>query len=382
MSAHLRVLVIGAGIGGLALAQGLHRAGIDVTVCERDPAPTGRLQGYRLRLNQDGLDALDRLLPPGLARLIWDTSSSPSRSGYRHGTPSGAERNVAVNRLTLRQILLHGLGDVVEFGRDCTGYQACPDGTVTATFADGSQRTADVLVAADGVNSVVRRHYLPHAQVMDTGVRIMYGRFPLTRETAELVPDEWFQLYAPLFGPDHQHIGIAPVHARCANPDLPTGLTLTDTADYVMCLFAARTELLPPDDELRTGTGRWLRDLTADLARAWQPAAADLLARAETGTFFPIFMRSSVPLEPWPTTSVTLLGDAIHAMSPAVGVGANTALRDADLLTVKLTEAESGADLITAIREYETTMIDYGFDAVRTSAKYGAIRMGQTPLPG
>ncbi|WP_337825109.1 FAD-dependent oxidoreductase [Amycolatopsis sp. A1MSW2902] len=373
MPGKLRVLIIGGGIGGLALAQGLHRAGVAVAVRERDISAAGRLQGYRLRLDPHGLDALDRLLPAPLSRAIWDASSTPSRTSYLTGTPpeEPVERNVSINRRTLREILLHGLDDVVEFGRECTGYRL--DDTVTATFADGSTASADLLVAADGVNSFIRRQYLPHARVVDTGVRIMYGRFPLTRETAALIPDEWFGIYRGLFGPDHQHIGIAPVHSR-RPPSLPG---LTDTSDYVMCLFAARTELLPcADDELRAATGRELRDMTVSLARKWNPKASELLALADPETLFPIFMRTSVPVEPWPTTSVTLLGDAIHAMSPAVGVGANTALRDAELLARKLTET----DLLPALREYETEMISYGFDAVRTSAKFGALRMGQPPL--
>ncbi|WP_409181246.1 FAD-dependent oxidoreductase [Amycolatopsis sp. VS8301801F10] len=375
MPGKLRVLIIGAGVGGLALAQGLHRAGVAVTVCERDISAAGRRQGYRLRLDPDGLDALDRLLPAHLSQAIWDASSTPSRTSYLTGTPpeEPVERNVSINRLTLREILLHGLDDVVQFGRECTGYRL--DGAVTATFADGSAASADVLVAADGVNSVLRRHYLPHARVIDTGVRILYGRFPLTRETAELIPDEWFGLYRGLVGPDHQHIGIAPVHSR-----RPASLPgLTDTGDYVMCLLAARTELLPySDDELRAATGLELREMTVSLARTWNPRASELLALADPGTVFPIFMRTSVPIEPWPTTPVTLLGDAIHAMSPAVGVGANIALRDAELLTRKLTEP--GADLLPALREYESAMLDYGFEAVRRSAKFGAMRMGQPPL--
>ncbi|MGW4248955.1 FAD-dependent oxidoreductase, partial [Nocardia sp. NPDC004722] len=78
---------------------------------------------------------------------------------------------------------------------------------------------------------------------------------------------------------------------------------------------------------------------------------------------------------------VTLLGDAIHAMSPAVGVGANTALRDAALLATQLGKAARGAEIVAALRDYETAMIDYGFQAVRTSAEFGRRRMGQAPLP-
>ncbi|GGP56318.1 NAD(P)-binding protein [Streptomyces melanogenes] len=136
----LRVIVIGAGLGGLALAQGLRRDGIDVSVYERDASPTSRRQGYRLRLNPDGLHALDELLPPPLSRLV-STTASPqpptvildARLDQLSATDPGASadggRNVAVNRLTLRQILLHGLDDIVHFGKECTGYRIHADST-------------------------------------------------------------------------------------------------------------------------------------------------------------------------------------------------------------------------------------------------------------
>lgn len=92
-------------------------------------------------------------------------------------------------------------------------------------------------------------------------------------------------------------------------------------------------------------------------------------------------MRTSVPLAPWETTAVTLLGDAIHVMSPAIGVGANTALRDARLLVGRLAEAAGGGYVKAALHAYEAEMLEYGYDAVRESAERGHRLVGQNPLP-
>ncbi|MEC3916408.1 FAD-dependent oxidoreductase [Nocardia sp. CDC160] len=394
----LRVIVIGAGLGGLALAQGLHRDGIDVAVYERDASPTSRAQGYRLRMNPDGLAALEQLLPQHLNRLVSATCSIQPPSAYFDdrldpipstdpGRGDEGGRNVAVNRLTLRQILLGGLGEIVSFGRECTGYETHADGTVTARFRDGSHTTGDVLVAADGVNSPVRQQYLPHARVMDTGVRTIYGRCPLTEAAVAAIPERLFTLYSGVLGPDHRHLGLAPVQYRPpvhrAVAELGgAAVEFTDTEDYMMCLFSAPAELLPlSDDELHSASGEQLRDLVMAQTRDWSPRIGTILEMWDPATVFPLTIRSTVPITPWQTTAVTLLGDAIHAMSPAVGVGANTALRDAALLATQLGKAARGAELIPALRDYETAMLDYGFQAVRTSAEFGRQRMGQAPLP-
>lgn len=79
-------------------------------------------------------------------------------------------------------------------------------------------------------------------------------------------------------------------------------------------------------------------------------------------------MGTSVPVAAWPTTPVTLLGDAIHAMPPNRGSGANTALQDAGRLHHALVAADRGeADLVTAIGEYEEALRRDGFEAVRAS---------------
>ena len=77
---------------------------------------------------------------------------------------------------------------------------------------------------------------------------------------------------------------------------------------------------------------------------------------------------TSRPVAPWRTTNVTLLGDAIHTMTPLQGLGGNTALRDAAVLCDQLVEADRGRiSLHAAIGAYEGAMRRYGFDAVQRS---------------
>ena len=90
-----------------------------------------------------------------------------------------------------------------------------------------------------------------------------------------------------------------------------------------------------------------------------------------------------LPVDPWQTGRVTLLGDAIHNMTPMAGIGANTALRDADLLRRQLIAVDvRGARLVPAVHEYEGQMRDYGFAAVKQSLQQRAAgRLGQPPWP-
>jgi 2-polyprenyl-6-methoxyphenol hydroxylase-like FAD-dependent oxidoreductase len=98
----------------------------------------------------------------------------------------------------------------------------------------------------------------------------------------------------------------------------------------------------------------------------WRPELREFVERADIEACLPIPIRSSVPVPPWPTGRITLLGDAIHTMTPAGGGGANTALRDAALLTGQLSGATA---LRPAIAEYEARMREYGFAAVANSLR-------------
>ena len=76
---HVRVLVIGAGLGGLCLAQGLRKAGVDVAVYERDAGLSTRTQGHRIHIDSRGEQALHECLPPSLYELFLATRGQPSK---------------------------------------------------------------------------------------------------------------------------------------------------------------------------------------------------------------------------------------------------------------------------------------------------------------
>jgi 2-polyprenyl-6-methoxyphenol hydroxylase-like FAD-dependent oxidoreductase len=392
----LRVLIAGAGIGGLCLAQGLRKAGIEALVFERDVSAQVRGQGFRFRIDADGDAALKACLSQDLYDLYQATSSqsSPPSAAYdcemreifrmpaRPGVPT---QHTAVNRRTLREVLMGHLGNSIHFNHTLQHVDQTDD-TVTATFANGTTATGDILVAADGINSVVRRQLLPHIEPIDTGMRCIYGTTPLTTELLDSLPDIFLSGFVPFAGPDRQTLAIGIFHP--CNPIADTALKLAPTVrltpihDYLMWLFVAPLDLYATTDgDLRTAAPSTLHQKALDLIKNWHPTLRQILQQAEVSTLFQVPIRTSPSIPGWPSTRITLLGDAIHAMTPAGGIGANTAMRDAELLTRQLTAAHRGqTNLLDAIAEYETQMRLYGTAAVRQSLE-GASRLYRIPTP-
>jgi 2-polyprenyl-6-methoxyphenol hydroxylase-like FAD-dependent oxidoreductase len=144
------------------------------------------------------------------------------------------------------------------------------------------------------------------------------------------------------------------------------GLLFDNTRDYISWGFWASADKFPPGTlDLR---GQDLIDLVLKLSPHWHPDLRELFAMSDPTTTFPLEIATSEPIDPWPTTNITLVGDAIHTMTPGQGVGANTSLRDAMLLRRRLTEANRGKTaLLDAIADYEKEMIPYGFARVADS---------------
>lgn len=101
---------------------------------------------------------------------------------------------------------------------------------------------------------------------------------------------------------------------------------------------------------------------------SWHPNLRNLFELSEPNTCFPLNIRTTERLQPWKSSAVTLIGDAIHTMTPGLGVGANTALLDARILAMALvSSAEKDLAVITAVAKYEQQMHTYARDRVEKS---------------
>lgn len=388
MGESLHVLIAGGGLGGLCLAQGLVRAGHSFTVFERD-ADLDRKVGYRLHLNADGGEALRACLPADLFELYLETSrKTPPRqlavvvdeqlnelSSMPHiGPPNeGPRPHTAVNRRTLRQILLGRIGDRVRLGAGVTGYEEAGD-RVRVQLSDGGGEVGDLLVGADGINSAVRAQRLPEARPIDTGVEGLglYARSALPPALQEEIPPVLLDGFVIAtnkrggllaMGAFNPRRPVAEAAAAIA-PDVP----LDPVDDYMMVSGSvAPGTAVPPPAEWTASTAVELRDSMLAAVEGWHPALRGVVERIDPATMFAIPFGRLDPTPAWQPSRVTLVGDAIHAMLPTLGQGANQALRDAGQLAARLAEA---GDPLAAVAAYEEDMRGYVYPIMEAAADH------------
>ncbi|HEX7307074.1 NAD(P)/FAD-dependent oxidoreductase [Lentzea sp.] len=350
----MRIAVVGGGIGGLCLAHGLRGAGVDVAVYERDLSRTDRLQGYRVHINPDGAAALRECLPEENWQRF-EQSAGTGGNGFGFLTEQltpllvldpEAERHYSASRITLRQVLLDGLD--VRFGKRFERYEQ--GDAITLHFEDGTTAECDVLVGADGIRSRVREQYLPHAGTEEVGVTAVAGKLFL--DDHDWIPRGLVDRANTIVPTSRCGMFLAS-HDGLGHTDAD-GVLFDNTRPYLMWAYAAND--LDVSEGLQQSVLRRIKQWSPDLQRIVRSTHPDTVSQWR--------IRSSKPIERWESTNVTLLGDAIHAMTPMRGIGANVALRDAQLLARKLTE--SGVD---GISDYEAEMYDYGFAAVRDSLR-------------
>jgi 2-polyprenyl-6-methoxyphenol hydroxylase-like FAD-dependent oxidoreductase len=138
--------------------------------------------------------------------------------------------------------------------------------------------------------------------------------------------------------------------------------------DYLILGLGARAEYLGLHGDPRAVPGAELKQTLRRGVRNWHPDLRKLAEMLDESEMTANPLRTSRRIAAWPTTHITLLGDAIHSMTPYRGIGANVALRDAALLCTKLVEAGQGRKpVLQAIHEYEEAMRGYAFDAVDSS---------------
>lgn len=378
----LPVLIIGAGIGGLCLAQGLRKAGVNFEIFERDQSATFRAQGYRLKIETTGDEALESCLPANVYQKFLDTCATftlgetdfnaisgqltSSRQGSGLAGGQGLRPAQTADRTVLRAVLTSGLEGKISYGKELLRYEESPhDDTVTAHFTDGSFVRGGFLVGADGARSAVRKQYLPEQKHVDTGACCIYGKTPLSPELLKKFPAKglrWMTICTDT-APTLQSVLIEESPLTLLTEPIrfdPQSKYLSSLpSDYVYWVLISRKEMfaeseeqlfsLTSPDNLPTEAAK----LCLELTKEWEPGLRSLFELQDIKQCSTLRVASALPDAPaWtPSRYVTLVGDAIHLMSPCGGVGANTALGDAKDLAKIL----SSKDPLTAqnVGEYE-----------------------------
>lgn len=325
----LRILIIGAGVGGIATARGLLRDGHDVTVFEQ--RPDTRPGGGAVTIWSNGSAVLEQLGVDmdGAGQLL-----STVRMTTASGRPLvnvdltaivarlGGSVRMVPRRVLLCRLLQGFPMDRVRCGSRVVGAVDGRDG-VRIEFEDGSSAAGDLLIGADGLHSKVREIVgAPPAQ--PTGWCSWQGLITLPH-----VADKDVALQ--IIG-EHGNVGLWPAGGN----DVQWWFDLRWSPDFV------RPER--PIDMLRSNFTGW----SGSVDRVLATLTDDDLA----GSPFPHF-RHPIPHSPR-KGAVTLLGDAAHTMPPILAQGTNQALLDAMVLRKALSACRDG-DLSCALRWYEKT---------------------------
>jgi 2-polyprenyl-6-methoxyphenol hydroxylase-like FAD-dependent oxidoreductase len=323
-----RAIVIGAGVAGPVTAMALQRAGIDATVYEAYARSAEHLGSF-LTLQANGMDALRAV---DAAHVVEDLGFPTPRVTFYSGTgkrlgdgPLGSDR--AMSRTLRRADLYAALraealarGARIEHGKRLTGAETGPDG-VRATFADGTEATADLLVGCDGLRSAVRAAVDPDA--------------PPARYVPVLnIGGEARGVSAPVGGPGE--------YAMVFGKRAFFGWTVAPDGD--IWWFAnppRRDEPLPGEIEAMAPAQwrRWLLELFSDDDT---PATKIIEATTTTLRGWPTYDVPRVPR--WHRGRMIVIGDAAHATSPASGQGASMALEDAVVLAQCLRDVPAVPD--------------------------------------
>jgi FAD-dependent urate hydroxylase len=322
-------LVIGGGIAGPVAAMALRKAGIDATVYEAYQG-TADLAGGGLGIAPNGLAALACVDAADVVRDIGDPVSSmviESWTGKRlaefggHGGPP-------VFHFVWRADLYRALYDRavaqgirIEHGKRLVGARDDGDG-VTASFADGTEARADILIAADGIRSTVRSIIDPAAPSPRYTGLLGFGARPSAEANVGLDSTR---------GSMHMSFGKRAFFAYQVADDGSTGWFANLPRHEPLSLVQTR----------QVGAAEWLRQLREVFAGDRTPAPA-ILDRVRPEDLVLVGALEDLPPVPtWSNGRMVLVGDAAHATSPSSGQGASIA-------------AESAVQLARCLRDLPT----------------------------
>lgn len=325
----MRIVVVGAGIAGCTLGRALAKAGIQCEVIDLKPAPTSE-GGAFLSLAPNGVNALRSL---GLGEVPYSAAGF-EQCGFSFYNAAGKQiaqidgrndlRQYGAYGVVLRRARLHSelenaalqAGVQIRYGRRVASITDSAD-EVAIQFDDGTIEHADIVIAADGVWSQIRRSIWPDAQApLYAGIIDCGG---------------WARVDLPDTERQQMHFGRRAFF----------GYTVKDGTAYWFSNIPVAQE--PGRGELASiPPASWLRKV-CELHQEDAEPIRRILAEAETAVgAWPLYNMPALPV--WHTERICLIGDAAHAVNPSAGQGASLAIEDAVVLAMCLRDLPKPSD--------------------------------------
>ncbi|MGH2854329.1 MAG: FAD-dependent monooxygenase, partial [Solirubrobacteraceae bacterium] len=329
-----RVVVVGAGIGGLATSIALRETDAEVVVLERAPELAKVELGAGVTLWSNAMAILDRLgvgaevRERGAVLQCFEQRTARGRLLSRWPLDEMARRLGApicgINRPDLHAALVAGAGAQVRTGCNVERFEQS-DGAVSVALSAGGSEAGDVLIGADGIDSTIRRQLLGAQAPRHSGLTMWRANLPYDEEFAPGVD------FIAWWGAGTKFVVFRSGPERLSWEGIVTS---------------------PPGGQDAPGERK--RAALERFAGFTDPVLRVIEATSEAAIFrTDVFDRP--PDERWGEGRVTLLGDAAHPMTFAVGQGAAQALEDA--LAIGRVLGESPRDLDAALRSYERPRI-------------------------
>ncbi|KAK7942446.1 FAD-dependent monooxygenase cctM [Apiospora aurea] len=372
------ILILGAGLGGLSLAQALRKRGISLEIFERDNRDLERPHGWAVSVHSmvgdmkesvaddmppfNTVDHLDSVDIP--CEFAYYNPDSTTKMGYRD---DGSRTYMWANRSTLRNWLSTHID--IQYDKHAIRIEES-DKNVTVNFKDGSSATGDILVGAEGVHSMTRKYILKgNDPVQSDKLFLVSGDVHLTKPEMESQMTLSHSSYLVDFpGADdgktyHLFVGLD----KLSSPSGPQS-----GAEYYFHLTG--------EDEAADGDGFWTYSATREELCAFAlRQARDLPERfrcvigkatVERMKRPPVRLNTLI-MESLPVGTVTLLGDAAHVMTPFRGEGGCHAMKGGLNLARAIDKIDKGSDqnLREPLDEYQKEVIKRGCGAAAMSGK-------------
>jgi salicylate hydroxylase len=349
-----KILIVGAGLGGLAAASCLLKAGFDVEVYEQ--APMLAEVGAGIQMSANPMHVLRHL---GLEADVLRLGVQPGAYVFRlHDTgeviqdfPLAAEHQrqhgapyVQLHRADLHELLATAASklkpDLIRLNQRATGFTETDDG-VTLHFADGTSAEGDILIGADGLKSTVARQIVGEIPATYTGDGAWRITVPIERLPKPFLP----QVMSVFMGPGG--------HAVCYY--LRGGAQLN---------FVGIIETELASEESWTQKFPW--EMLKKDYEGWHPAIQTIIDAADHDQCYRWSLHNRPPVRNWSTKRATILGDAAHATLPYLAQGAAMAIEDGAVLARALRQED---DIAEALDLYQRNRVDRTARIVETSTQ-------------